>query len=73
MATQIDEAIQHLLIVKEEINAFNRIKEQHSKTVAISKSKYEELLYNQCLDNETLYCVLDKEIGQYIDGYMDIQ
>ena len=72
MAKNIDTEIQCLLTVKEEINAFNRIKEGYSNTIPISQSKYNELLSNNCLDKEALYYVIDKNIGQYIDGYMDV-
>ena len=73
MAKNIDTEIQWLLTVKEEINAFNRMKERYPNTIPISQSKYNELLSNNCLDKETFYYVIDKNIGQYIDGYMDIK
>lgn len=72
MVKNIDTELQRLLIVKEEINAFNRMKERYLKTVPISQSKYNELLSNNGLDEETFYYVIDKDVGQYIDGYMDI-
>lgn len=72
MVKNIDTELQRLLIVKEEINAFNRMKERYPKTVPISKSKYNELLSNNGLDEETFYYVMDKDVGQYIDGYMYI-
>lgn len=72
MVKNIDTEIQRLLIAKEEINTFNMLKKQCSKIVPISKAKYDELATEQCLDNETLYYIFDKEIGQYIDGYVDI-
>jgi hypothetical protein len=72
MVKNINTELQRLLIVKEEINAFNRMKERYPKTVPISQSKYNELLSNNGLDEETFYYVIDKDVGQYIDGYMDI-
>jgi hypothetical protein len=72
MVKNINTELQCLLIVKEEINAFNRMKERYPKTVPISQSKYNELLSNNGLDEETFYYVIDKDVGQYIDGYMDI-
>lgn len=72
MAKNIDTEIQRLLTVKEAVKAFNRMKERYPKTVPISQSKYDELLSNNCLDEETFYYVIDKDIGQYIDGYIDI-
>ena len=72
MVKNIDTELQRLLIVKEEINAFNRMKERYPKTVPISQSKYNELFSNNGLDEETFYYVIDKDVGQYIDGYMDI-
>ncbi len=72
MVKNIDTEIQRLLIAKEEIYAFNRMKALYPKTVPISQSKYNELLNNNCLDEETFYYVFDKEVGQYIDGYMDV-
>ena len=72
MVKNINTEIQRLLIVKEEINTFNRIKERYPKIIPISQAKYDELLNKQCLDRETIYYVIDKEVGQYIDGYMDI-
>lgn len=71
MAKNIDTEIQRLLTVKEEIDAFNIMKKWCSKTVPISQSKYNELVGNNCLDEEAFYYIFDKDIGQYIDGYME--
>ena len=71
MVKNIDTELQRLLIVKEEINAFNRMKDWWPKTVPISKHKYNELLSNNCLGKETFYYVIDKDIGKYIEGYME--
>lgn len=72
MVKNIDTEIQRLLTVKEGINTFNRMKERYPKTIPISQAKYHELLSEQRLDRKTFYYVIDKEVGQYIDGYMDI-
>lgn len=72
MAKNIDTEIQHLLTVKEEIYAFNRMKKWYPNTIPMSQSKYNELLSNNCLDEETFYYIFDKDIGQYIDGYIDV-
>ena len=71
MAKNIDIEIHRLLTIKEEINAFNRMKEWYPNIVPISLSKYNELLSNNYLDKETFYYVIAKNIGQYIDGYLD--
>lgn len=71
MVKNIDTEIQRLLIIKEEIDAFNIMKKWYLNIVPISQSKYNELASNNHLDEEALYYIFDKDIGQYIDGYIE--
>lgn len=72
MDKDIIEEISRLLSIQTDINAFNEAKKKYPKTIAISQAKYDELLHNNNLDNDTFYYVFNKETGKYIDGYMDI-
>lgn len=73
MDENIKEEICRLLRIQTDINAFNEAKKKYSKTIALSQAKYDELQHNNNLDNDTFYYIFDKETGQYIDGYMDIE
>ena len=71
MVKNIDTEIQRLLIMQEEIDAFNIMKKWHLNIVPISQPKYNEFASNNRLDEEALYYIFDKDIGQYIDGYIE--
>ena len=72
MDENILKEICRLMRIQTDINAFNEAKKKYPKTMALSQAKYDQLLRNNNLDNNTFYYVFDKETGKYIDGYMDI-
>ena len=72
MDENVKEEICRLLCIQADINAFNEAKKKYPKTIALSQAKYNQLLSNNDLDNDTFYYVFDKKTGKYIDGYMDI-
>lgn len=73
MDENIKEKICRLLRIQTDVNAFNEAKKRYPKTIALSQAKYDELLHNNNLDNDTFYYIFDQETGLYIDGYMDIE
>lgn len=73
MDENIKKEIYHLLRIQTDVNAFNEAKKKYPKIMALSQAKYDELLHNNNLDNDTFYYIFDKETGQYIDGYVDIE
>jgi hypothetical protein len=72
MNENILKEICRLMRIQTDINAFNEAKKKYPKTMALSQAKYDQLLRNNNLNNNTFYYVFDKETGQYIDGYKDI-
>lgn len=73
MAKNIDDELNTLLKIKEEVVRINFIKGLNIKAEFVSACKYNQLSDNQLLDKDTIYYVVDPEIGQYIEGYMDIE
>lgn len=72
MDENILEEICRLMRIQTDINAFNEAKKKYPKTIALSQAKYDQLLSNNDLCNDTFYYVFDKETGKYINGYIDI-
>ena len=71
LAKNIDDELNTLLKIKEEVVRINFIKGLDMKTNFVSACKYDQLSSNQLLDNDTIYYVVDPEVGQYIEGYME--
>lgn len=71
MAKDIEYEIKTLLRIKKEIDKINLIKGLNIKAEFISNSKYQQLLEKQQLDEDTLYYIIDPEVGQYIDDYIE--
>ena len=67
----IDNEINKLLAIKRdvlEVNSF--IRQCIFDVVPISQCKYNEFASDDKLKEDTVYYVLDPEIGQYIEGYI---
>lgn len=71
MAKNIDDEIDTLLKIKEEVAKINFIKGLDMKAEFVSACKYDQLSTSQLLDEDTIYYVVDPEVGQYIEGYME--
>lgn len=70
----IDNEIKHLLNeinllwdIKEQIISFNASVKSIPNAIGITQCKYDELLYQNLLNKDTIYCVCDDKIAQYID------
>ena len=72
MHKNIETEIHRLLKIKEEVDGFNSLRKVIVNLVPISKARYDELAHDNQLDESTLYYILSKEVGQYIEGYQDI-
>ena len=69
----IDNEILRLLDIKEQVDDFNKMRSTSREyIVPISLAKYRELASLNKLNEDALYYVLNQEVGQYIDGYLDI-
>lgn len=71
MVKNIEDEIKTLLKIKKEVDKINLIKGLNIKAEFVSDCKYRQLLDDQLLDKDTLYYVIDPEIGQYIEGYIE--
>lgn len=71
MVKNIDNEINTLLKIKEEVVKINFIKSLNIKAEFVSVCKYDQLSSNQLLDKDTIYYVVDPEVGQYIEGYIE--
>ncbi len=67
----IEDEIKTLLKIKKEVDKINLIKGLNIKAEFVSDCKYRQLLDDQLIDKDTLYYVVDPEIGQYIEGYIE--
>ena len=73
--SNIDEEISRLLEVKSKVLKVQRAvrpSNQQSKfaIIPISKCKYDKLVSNDEINPNTLYLIVEPEIGQYIEEYM---
>ena len=71
LVKNIDNEINNLLKIKEEVVKINFIKDLNIKVEFVSVLKYDQLSSNQLLDKDTVYYVVDPEVGQYIEGYIE--
>ena len=68
MFKDIDYEISRLKRIKEEVTEFNHLKKLNPNVEAITNRMYHDLEYYGQLNENTIYCVYDDEIAQYIDG-----
>ena len=73
MDENVRKEICRLLRIQTDVDAFNEAKKKYPNIMALSQAKYNELLDSNSLDDDTFYYIFDKETGQYIDGYVDIE
>ena len=68
----IDYEIQKLLDIKQDAENFNIARKNSSIImIPISQGAFNILSIENKLNTEYLYYVFDKEIGQYIEGYLE--
>lgn len=70
MVKDIDYEINRLLKIKEEVAVINYMKKLDMTLEFVSETRYNKLSFANKLDNDTVYYVVDAEIGQYIEGYI---
>lgn len=71
LVKNIENEIKTLLKIKKEVDKINLIKGLNIKAEFMSECKYHQLLNDQLLDKDTVYYVVDPEVGQYIEGYIE--
>lgn len=68
----IEYEIQSLLDIKQTVDNFNIVRKNSSIImIPISQDYFNTMLVENKLNTNYLYCVFDKEIGQYIEGYLE--
>lgn len=75
MSKNINAELLRLLEIKDEVSEFSLVKKIYYavNVVPISQAKYDEMLHNRDLDENTFYYILSREVGQYIEEYKDIE
>ena len=71
MVKDIDYEISRLLKIKEEVAVINYMKKLDMKFEFVSAVAYDRLRSSGLLDEDTLYYVVDPEIGQYVEDYIE--
>lgn len=67
----IDKEINKLLAIKNEVLEIQMaIKQSKIAIIPISQWKYYELASNDMLRHDTLYYIVEPEVGQYIESYI---
>ena len=68
----IEYEIQRLLDIKQAVENFNIARKNSSITmIPISQNYFNIMFAENKLNTNYLYYVFDKEIGQYIEGYLE--
>jgi hypothetical protein len=68
----IDYEIQRLLAIKQTVDNFNAGRKNSDVVLLpVSKSFYDKLANENKLVSDVLYYILDKDIGQYIECYIE--
>jgi hypothetical protein len=69
MAKDIDQEIARLLKIKEEVDTVNKLRKTVNKLEVFSQLMYDHFSSKGLLKSDTLYYVVDREVGQYIEGF----
>jgi hypothetical protein len=67
MFRDIDYEIKRLQDIKEQVASFNQLRQSNPNVVAITHNKFNEFMSRNLLNKDTIYCVFDNELAQYID------
>lgn len=72
MAKNIDQEIARLLKIKEEeVDVINNLKKNNDKLEIVSQRMFNYLSSKNKLTPDIFYYVVDPEIGQYLDDFID--
>lgn len=70
----INQEINRLEAIKYEVDRLKMVRKNFRYPLNfISQVKYDELADNDELNKDDFYYIVEPEIGQYIEGYMDIE
>ncbi len=68
----IDHEIQRLLEIEQTVESFNVARKNTNVTLLpVSQDFYNKLASENKLINDIFYCIFEKDIGQYINGYIE--
>ena len=68
----INYEIQRLLDIKQMVDSFNLARKNSNISILpVSQDFFNRAAATNKLMNEVLYYIFDKDIGQYIDGYLE--
>ena len=71
MAKNINEEIDKLLYIRDEVYFYTKLLIADKNVRIISKDKFNQWMIENKLDEDIIYCTVDPEIGQYIEGYIE--
>lgn len=71
MAKNINEEIDKLLYIRDEVYFYTKLLIADKNVRIISKDKFNQWMNENKLDEDIIYCIVDPEIGQYIEGYIE--
>lgn len=69
MTKDIDQEIARLLKIKEEVNKINNLRKTVDKLEVFSQLMYDHFSSKGLLKSDTLYYVVDHEVGEYVEGF----
>jgi hypothetical protein len=69
MTKDIDQEIARLLKIKEEVDKVNNLRKTVDKLEVFSQLMYDYFKDKNLLQSDTLYHIVDHEVGQYIKGF----
>lgn len=67
----INREINRLKAIKSEIERLHRVRRLINNPHFLSQFKYEELARDNKINDNELYFIVEPEIGQYMEDYMD--
>lgn len=71
MIKNIDQEIARLLKIKEEVDNINNFIKNNNKVRVVSQHVFSVFSSQKILKPDIFYYVVDEEVGQYIEGFID--
>ena len=71
MAKAINQEIARLLKIKEEVDNINNFIKNNNKVRVISQHAFSVFSSQKIIKPDIFYYVVDEEVGQYIEGFID--
>lgn len=71
MTKDIDQEIARLLKIKEEVDNINNFIKNNNKVRVVSQHVFSVFSSQKILKPDIFYYVVDEEVGQYIEGFID--